>query len=340
METTNRSYYCLDIAKFIFAIFVIAIHTQPSLPEPIGQLQALAVPFFFAVSAFLLFIKLTPPYIQSAEQESNIFSRYCLKMIKIYVAWNIVYLPIAIYEYVLWHTGIIKGFLLYIKDFFCRGGHYYSGQLWFLLSCIYGIILISFFRKKHASPEKILFFGIIALLILCLTDYIAQGTFQTPLFIAIQKFISLTIRDGKLLAGFYYMALSMVVIKYHHKISSLFVWTFFLATFMIYPIANNIQLAAELCMSITVTCLTIGLSRITLSDRKIYRWLRRSSLVMYYSHNLFIFIWIILLKRKPGNNCFLITVFCTLILSCTVNLIYEKTNKNSLAKKLLRLLSL
>lgn len=342
METTNKTYNCLDIAKFFFAICVIAIHTQLPLPESIGQLLTLANPVFFAVSGYLLFIKLTPPpsHTQSVKQESDIFNQYCVKMIKIYVAWNIVYFPIAIYEYVICNTGVIKGFLFYIKDFFCIGGHYYSGHFWFVLSCIYGVVLIKFFRKKQCSYEKILIFGITALLVKCLTDYIVQETFQTTLLSVIQQLISLTIRDGQLLVGFYYLALSMAVTKYQNKISNILIGLICVGAFMIYTTANSIQLVDELCLSIFAICLTIGLSRITLADHKIYIWLRRASLVMYYSHNLFAFIWIILLRRRPGNTCFLITLICTWILACIVNLIHEKADKDNPAKKLLRLLSL
>lgn len=346
METKNSTYNCLDILKFFFSICVIAMHTQLPLPESIGQLQGFAVPVFFALSGYLLFIKLTPPpttthtTTQSAKQESDIFNRYCLKMVKIYVAWSVVYFPIAIYEYGLWNTGIKQGFLLYIKDFFFRGGHYYSGHFWFVLSCIYGIVLIKFFRYIRCSSEIILFFGIIALLINCLIDYITRETFQTTFFTAIQQLISLTIRDGKLFVGFYYLALSMAVTKYRNKFSNILIWSICIGAFMIYTTANGIQLVDELCVSITAIFLIIGLSRISLADHKIYIWLRRASSTMYYSHNLFIFVWIILLGYEPGNTCFLITLIFTLILACIVSLIHEKTDKNNLSRKLLQLLSI
>ncbi len=343
MTTKNNiTYNGLDIAKFFFAVCVIVIHTDLPLPASLSILLPLADPVFFAISGFLLFSKLLSP---STEHEFDIFNRYCVKMIKIYLAWSIVYLPISIYEYAIWNTGIIKGVLFYIRDFFCVGGHYYSGQFWFVLSCIYGIALISFLRKKQYSVEKILIFGIFALLFYCMIDdYIIKETFQTPLLTVIQQLISLTIRNGQLFVGFYYLVLSMVATKYNKKIPSILVWGVCIGAFLIYAATDCNLLITELCLSITAICLTIGLSRITLSDHKIYIWLRRTSLIMFYSHNFIVFIWLIALNPKNthsfGSTCFLITLICTSILACIVNLIHEKLDKNNPVRKLLQLLSL
>lgn len=66
MATQNKATYnCLDIAKFLFAICVIAIHTQLSLPASLGKLRPLADPVFFTISGFLLFVKTAPPCLQT-----------------------------------------------------------------------------------------------------------------------------------------------------------------------------------------------------------------------------------------------------------------------------------
>lgn len=58
---TVRKYNSLDIAKFILAIFVVAIHTSPFYgmsQEYYGKvLYTIAVPVFFVMSSFLFFIK-------------------------------------------------------------------------------------------------------------------------------------------------------------------------------------------------------------------------------------------------------------------------------------------
>ena len=340
---SNKIYNCLDIAKFFFAICVIAIHTQPSLPNSLAIFLPLADPAFFAMSGFLLFSKIYSP-LSAAGQEFDALYKYRNKMIKTYLAWSIVYLPLVIYEYVIWNTGIIKGILFYIKDFFCIGGASYSGHFWFILASIYGISLVIFFRKKQYSAEKIFILSILVLSIRYIIYYTYNGTFQAPLLTMIQQLISLTIRNGRILVGFYFLALSMVVTKYNEKIPSVLVWGVCIGAFLIDRVVNGNQVIGDICLSITAISFTIGLSRIILSDHKIYIWLRRTSLIMFYSHNIFIFIWLVLLNSNNehgyGNTCFLFTITCTFILACMVNLIHEKVDKNSPARKLLQLLSL
>ena len=63
----NKNYNAIDLTKFIMAIFVVIIHTNPLLSFTNGntfwdllidRLTDLAVPFFFMASAFFLFKKM------------------------------------------------------------------------------------------------------------------------------------------------------------------------------------------------------------------------------------------------------------------------------------------
>lgn len=60
-----RNYYLMDIAKFVFSLFVITIHcyivqtiANPVLQGTLSLIQGLAVPSFFCFTGFLLFKKL------------------------------------------------------------------------------------------------------------------------------------------------------------------------------------------------------------------------------------------------------------------------------------------
>lgn len=68
----KKNYYGIDLLKFIMAVCVVAIHTQPlySIQSIVVQrlfdtITSLAVPYFFSVSGFLLFSKI----------DANILSR-------------------------------------------------------------------------------------------------------------------------------------------------------------------------------------------------------------------------------------------------------------------------
>lgn len=67
----DRQYHSIDLAKFIMAIAVIAIHTNPLINyNNIGinyiynNLVSMAVPFFFISSGYLLSKKLNFPYLE------------------------------------------------------------------------------------------------------------------------------------------------------------------------------------------------------------------------------------------------------------------------------------
>ena len=61
----KKNYYGIDLLKFIMAVCVVAIHTQPlySVQSIVVQrlfdtITSLAEPYFFSVSGFLLFSKM------------------------------------------------------------------------------------------------------------------------------------------------------------------------------------------------------------------------------------------------------------------------------------------
>ena len=61
----KKNYYGIDLLKFIMAVCVVAIHTQPlyDIQSTVVQrlfdtITSLAVPYFFSVSGFVLFSKI------------------------------------------------------------------------------------------------------------------------------------------------------------------------------------------------------------------------------------------------------------------------------------------
>ena len=66
MEVTGerKKYNTIDLTKFIMAIFVIAVHTYPlvginntTVLDVYKSIVYIAVPFFFIVSSYFLFMK-------------------------------------------------------------------------------------------------------------------------------------------------------------------------------------------------------------------------------------------------------------------------------------------
>jgi len=104
MDNLRRAEHnSIDFVKFIFAFFVVAIHTKPLInaENPImlslyETFLGLAVPFFFIASGFLITEnQRTMPQSVLAER----VRKHLVKLIKFYLIWSAIYLPLAIYGY-------------------------------------------------------------------------------------------------------------------------------------------------------------------------------------------------------------------------------------------------
>ena len=100
----KKNYYGIDLLKFIMAVCVVAIHTQPlySVQSIVVQrsfdtITSLAVPYFFSVSGFLLFSKIDADI--SCRRNMEVCKRYLSRVLSLYVIWNIIYLPITIFGF-------------------------------------------------------------------------------------------------------------------------------------------------------------------------------------------------------------------------------------------------
>ena len=123
------------------AICVIAIHTNPLVNfnniyviNFYNFFLSLAVPFFFVTSAYLLFSKMNIPFAFSKNKDS--IKRYIFKILRLYIVWNIIYIPISIFWYLDSDKSLIFSIAHYIRGFFFIGEHFYSWILWYLLSTI------------------------------------------------------------------------------------------------------------------------------------------------------------------------------------------------------------
>lgn len=100
----KKNYYGIDLLKFIMAVCVVAIHTQPlySIQSIVVQrlfdtITSLAVPYFFSVSGFLLFSKIDANILSRKSME--VCKKYLSRVLSLYVIWNIIYLPITIFGF-------------------------------------------------------------------------------------------------------------------------------------------------------------------------------------------------------------------------------------------------
>ena len=118
LNTANKPLSSLDFMKFLMAICVIAIHTHPlegitsdAIKIIYSEFVNLAVPFFFMSNGYLLFRNRNT---NNKKEMLQSIKKFGIKMLKLYVIWNFIYLPFAVFGYLLSKESVIKSIILYI----------------------------------------------------------------------------------------------------------------------------------------------------------------------------------------------------------------------------------
>lgn len=324
----------LDLVKFIMAIFVVSIHTNPVadctnsiLNDSFDILTSCAVPFFFLCSGYLLARKFSEPYCNPDNQK--ITATYLKKILKMYLLWTLVYFPMAVYKYRIENYTPAYSFLITVRKLVFRGENYNSWMLWYLLSTVYILLLILVTMKLKCKKRSLLIVSFTTFFLQIFINTLAwSSTSFTGVLLTVKKIIELTITDGRLFGGFIYLPLGIclyqkdTVMKY--------------AKFLFIPALIGIFFCKNdfLC-SLLDTVKNLGLFGLSLSlnlkDNKIYKLLRRSGMIIYFIHMyVYVFVKNLLLSGNgDGVTGFLLTAVISVILSFAYIAISKKKKKRS-----------
>lgn len=154
----KKDYAALDVAKWVAAILIVAIHAPPLYSVSntgnfiLMQIIArYAVPFFFITSGFLFFSKLSYESIWCRENRNRLF-HYVSHLFILYLIWSAIYLPtrlISVFKSggsLLWHLKIIT------RDFLFAG---IAPHLWYFTAVIVATCVL-FFLLRWFSMNVIL----------------------------------------------------------------------------------------------------------------------------------------------------------------------------------------
>ncbi|NOU95117.1 acyltransferase family protein [Paenibacillus sp. LMG 31456] len=157
--------YSIDFVKFFAIFFVVTIHTKPFsntnilgtndlyIDFTLNTFARFAVPFFFLIAGYLFGQK-----VKQSDKKFNYFKKYILKLIKLYIYWQLFYL---LYDLLLKSlVSIVKGLniksellnyissLNYVKLLYYGEGT--SGShLWYLISLIWCVLVLFLFYKMN-----------------------------------------------------------------------------------------------------------------------------------------------------------------------------------------------
>lgn len=322
--------------KIIMAIFVIAIHTHP-LETIQGTLYykiytilvGIAVPFFFISSGYLVFKKMKGKY--DDKDNIDILKKYIVKTIKLYIMWNIIYLPLAIYGYIKNGNSILESVLLYLRGLFVIGEHYYSWMLWYLLATIYGNIVILILLKHKCKEWQILVCSLIVFIISNIITHIVKETDNVnALFNMLKNLIKYTIVNGRIFQGFTYISIGMYLSKKQINIDRKKLIKLVVVSFVLEVFFNNAIFNLLLYIFIFYAVISINLE-----DRKIYYYFRKMSTILYFIHMWIFFIYSIVVGMENcyGANAFFVTIVVSLFFSIIIMGIQER-RKSKLIKLL------
>ncbi|WP_455717576.1 acyltransferase family protein, partial [Anaerosporobacter sp.] len=134
-----KSFYGIDIVKFICAILVVSIHIAPfGSNEKLSflnywvqnYLARVAVPFFFVTSGFFLFRKT-----RYDSFDIHVPIQYAKKLFRLYVIWTVIYGPFILKEILTDENGVIHGIIRFVRKFIFTGSYF---VLWFYSASNFG----------------------------------------------------------------------------------------------------------------------------------------------------------------------------------------------------------
>lgn len=199
-KALDSNYKLIDLMKFICAFLVIGIHTRPfqascNLLDKLFyyNISNYAVPFFYACTGYFLIVK-------SPEEKLYVkLILYCKKILRIYLTWSVIYLPLTISGWIIEGELNPTYLILCLRNFVFVGENFYSWTLWYLNGLIFALLLIGILLKRF-SIKQISGIGVFAYLVGIGLTMLNGHLESLPLFLArpIELYFSLfvTTRNG------------------------------------------------------------------------------------------------------------------------------------------------
>ena len=144
----------IDAMKVLMAFVVVSIHTTD---WPLLGIREVAVPFFFLVSGFFLFRKMTG----HRKTDLAAIRDWTLKILRLYLIWTAIYLPFTVYGYIQDGLSVKQAIAVFFRNLAFLGQNYMSWPLWYLLSMIWGGVLFFLLRALKVPAWGMLLAGIL-----------------------------------------------------------------------------------------------------------------------------------------------------------------------------------
>lgn len=108
----------------------------------------MAVPIFFLISGYLLMYRLN-----ITKNKKEYIKNYFKRLIKLYIIWTIIYLPIIITRLITNKYGLISDFMIFFRNTIFDGS---VTHLWYIKDLAVAIIIICILKRLNLNDKKIL----------------------------------------------------------------------------------------------------------------------------------------------------------------------------------------
>lgn len=283
----------IDLFKFLMAIMVIAVHTNPfdqcqiQLVDEIAiVLGDITVPFFFCISGFLLARK----WGKTKEERQAKTIKVLIATVKLYVVWTLISFPLSVYGYILSGNGWISCILSYIKYFFFVGKLFQSYHLWYLLAIIYALVFMLIIIRCNRGINSMLIVGVILYAVRLGLEYLRLNTDAFPVLAPMVGIYEYIFNNGRVFTGILFMCIGIVVAEKRCCFSFFASLVLFIAGIVIkYTIHSELgNIVVSICFFMMVLNINLPQSTFYIVLRQLSRYMYLVHLICYSGYTLFI----------------------------------------------------
>ena len=163
MTAVRKTYAHIDIAKFILAFFVVAIHVRPfdnwenpTVDALFYSAAAVAVPYFFIASGFLCFARDEENPWETGGQRAR---KQAKAVLELYLIWTLIYLPIIAFGSMQDGLSVSEAVIRFVQGTIFVGENIWAWPLWYLLALAVALAVVSLFARFAATPRGLAVFA-------------------------------------------------------------------------------------------------------------------------------------------------------------------------------------
>ena len=286
-----RNLDAVDVAKFVMAFAVIAIHagcaifSRSSWPDAVEWFIRLAVPFFFITSGYL--IARSSATLAPAEKCASL-RRRSGRVMRLFCIWLLIYLPIsAAFYYFFSHYNLQEAVADYAKSVVFGGESPLAWPLWYLYSLSIVLFLCSLACRSNKTQGLLFIFFLAVMLVNSIdTNLFQQGLGRKAL-------IGFDMLTARTLGGGVYVAAGMLLWRWQRLRGSALAGVLLLGAsvgaFLLCPVVS--PLLGGCGVFILASCTR-------LPESAVYQRLRALSMWIYYIHMIVLFPIFVLIKTS------------------------------------------